>query len=63
MIIVNQVNSANVVVQGNGRKIVDNEDVDYINVGGARRVAIFLYHGSLSSSSGSGAWLFFRWAR
>ena len=63
MIIVNQVNSANVAVQGNGRKIVDNEDVDYINVGGARRVAIFLYHGSLSSSSGSGAWLFFRWAR
>lgn len=63
MIIVNQVNSANVAVQGNGRKIVDSEDVDYINVGGARRVAIFLYHGSLSSSSGSGAWLFFRWAR
>ena len=63
MIIVNQVNSANVAVQGNGRKIIDNEDVDYINVGGARRVAIFLYHGSLSSSSGSGAWLFFRWAR
>lgn len=63
MIIVNQVNSANVAVQGNGRKIIDNEDVDYVNVGGARRVAIFLYHGSLSSSSGSGAWLFFRWAR
>lgn len=63
MIIVNQVNSANVAVQGNGRKIVDNEDVDYVNVGGARRVAIFLYHGSLSSSTGSGAWLFFRWAR
>lgn len=63
MIIVNQVNSANVAVQGNGRKIVDNEDVDYVNVGGARRVAIFLYHGSLSSSAGSGAWLFFRWAR
>lgn len=63
MVIVNQVNSANVAVQGNGRKIVDNEDVDYVNVGGARRVAIFLYHGSLSSSAGSGAWLFFRWAR
>lgn len=63
MIIVNQVNAANVAVQGNGRKIVDNEDVDYVNVGGARRVAIFLYHGSLSSSAGSGAWLFFRWAR
>lgn len=63
MIIVNQVNSANVAVHGNGRKIVDNEDVDYVNVGGARRVAIFLYHDSLSSSSGSGAWLFFRWAR
>ena len=63
MIIVNQVNSANVAVQGNGRKIVDNEDVDYVNVGGARRVVIFLYHGSLSSSSGSGAWLFFRWTR
>lgn len=63
MIIVNQVNSANVAVQGNGRKIVDNEDVDTVNVGGARRVAIFLYHGSLSSSAGSGAWLFFRWAR
>lgn len=63
MIIVNQVNSANVAVQGNGRKIVDNEDVDYVNVGGSRRVAIFLYHGSLRSSSGSGAWLFFRWAR
>lgn len=63
MIIVNQVNSANVAVQGNGRKIVDNEDVDYVNVGGARRVAIFLYHSSLSSSAGSGAWLFFRWAR
>lgn len=63
MVIVNQVNSANVAVQGNGRKIVDNEDVDYVNVGGARRVAIFLYHGSLSSASGSGAWLFFRWSR
>lgn len=63
MIIVNQVNSANVAVQGNGRKIIDNEDVDYVNVGGARRVAIFLYHGSLSSSTGSGAWLFFRWTR
>lgn len=63
MVMVNQVNSANVAVQGNGRKIVDNEDVDYVNVGGARRIAIFLYHGSLSSSSGSGAWLFFRWAR
>lgn len=63
MIMVNQVNSANVAVQGNGRKIVDNEDVDYVNVGGARRIAIFLYHRSLSSSAGSGAWLFFRWAR
>lgn len=63
MVIVNQVNSANVAVQGNGRKIVDNEDVDYVNVGGARRVAIFLYHDSLSSSGGSGAWLFFRWSR
>lgn len=63
MVIVNQVNSANVAVQGNGRKIVDNEDVDYINVGGARRVAIFLYHGSLAQQSGSGAWLFFRWSR
>lgn len=63
MVMVNQVNSANVAVQGNGRKIVDNEDVDYVNVGGSRRIAIFLYHGSLSSSTGSGAWLFFRWAR
>lgn len=63
MVIVNQVNSANVAVQGNGRKIVDDSDVDYVNVGGARRVAIFLYHGSLSSASGSGAWLFFRWSR
>lgn len=62
MIIVNQVNSANVAVQGNGRKIVDTEDVDTVNVGGSRRVAIFLYHGSLISS-GSGAWLFFRWTR
>lgn len=63
MVMVNQVNSANVAVQGNGRKIVDNEDVDTVNVGGARRIAIFLYHGSLNSSAGSGAWLFFRWAR
>ena len=63
MVMVNQVNSANVAVQGNGRKIVDNEDADYVNVGGARRIAIFLYHSSLSSSSGSGAWLFFRWSR
>lgn len=63
MIMVNQVNSANVAVQGNGRKIVDNEDVYTVNVGGARRIAIFLYHSSLSSSTGSGAWLFFRWAR
>lgn len=63
MIMVNQVNSANVAVQGNGRKIVDNIDVDTVNVGGARRIAIFLYHGSLNSSSGAGAWLFFRWAR
>lgn len=63
MVMVNQVNSANVAVQGNGRKIVDTEDVDYVNVGGARRIAIFLYHGSLTSSAGSGAWLFFRWSR
>lgn len=63
MVMVNQVNAANVAVQGNGRKIVDTEDVDTVNVGGARRVAIFLYHGSLNSSAGNGSWLFFRWSR
>lgn len=63
MIIINQVNTANVAVQGNGHKIVDNEDVDYINIGGARRIAIFLYHANLVSPTGSGAWLFTRWSR
>lgn len=63
MVIINQVNTANVVVQGNGHKIVDNEDVDYINIGGARRIAVFLYHANLSSPDGVGAWLFTRWSR
>lgn len=63
MVIVNQVNAANVAVQGNGHKIVDNSDVDYINIGGARRIAVFLYHANLSSPDGVGAWLFTRWSR
>ena len=63
MVIVNQVNAANVAVQGNGHKIVDNTDVDYINIGGARRIAVFLYHANLSSPDGVGAWLFTRWSR
>lgn len=63
MVIVNQVNTANVAVQGNGHKIVDNEDVDYINIGGARRIAAFLYHANLSSPDAVGAWLFTRWSR
>ena len=63
MVIVNQVNTANVAVQGNGHKIVDNTDVDYINIGGARRIAVFLYHANLSSPDGVGAWLFTRWSR
>lgn len=63
MVIINQVNSANVAVQGNGHKIVDNEDVDYINIGGSRRIAAFLYHANLSSPDGVGAWLFTRWSR
>lgn len=62
-VIVNQVNSANIAVQGNGKKIVDNEDVDFINVGGARRLAVFLYNASIAQDSGSGAWLFARWSR
>lgn len=63
MVIINQVNTANVAVRGNGHKIVDNEDVDYINIGGARRIAVFLYHANLASPTGSGAWLFTRWSR
>lgn len=63
MVIINQVNTANVAVQCNGHKIVDNEDVDYINIGGARRIAVFLYHANLASHTGSGAWLFTRWSR
>jgi hypothetical protein len=63
MVIINQVNTANVAVQGNGHKIIDNEDVDYINIGGARRIAVFLYHANLASPTGSGAWLFTRWSR
>ena len=63
MVIINQVNTANVAVQGNGHKIVDNEDVDYINIGGARRIAVFLYHANLASPTGLGAWLFTRWSR
>lgn len=63
MIIINQVNTANVAVQGNGHKIVDNKDVDYINIGGARKIAAFLYHANLSSPGGVGAWLFTRWSR
>ena len=63
-VIINQVNSANIAVQGNGKKIVDNEDVDFINVGGARRIAIFLYNASIAQTEGgSGAWLFARWSR
>lgn len=63
MVIINQVNTANVAVQGNGHKIVDNEDVDYINIGGARKIAVFLYHANLASPTGLGAWLFTRWSR
>lgn len=63
MVIINQVNVANVAVQGNGHKIIDNSDVDYINIGGARRIAAFLYHANLSSPNGVGAWLFTRWSR
>lgn len=63
MVIINQVNTANVAVQGNGHKIIDNEDVDYINIGGARKIAAFLYHANLSSPDGVGAWLFTRWSR
>nr|DAP15320.1 MAG TPA: hypothetical protein [Caudoviricetes sp.] len=63
MVIINQVNTANVAVQGNGHKIVDNGDVDYINIGGARRIAVFLYHANLASPTGLGAWLFTRWSR
>lgn len=63
IIMVNQINSANVAVQGNGRKILDSENVDTVNVGGARRIAVFLYDNSLSTSVGLGAWLYFRWER
>lgn len=63
MVIINQVNTANVAVQGNGHKIVDNKDVDYINIGGARRIAVFLYHANLATPTSSGAWLFTRWSR
>ena len=62
MIIVNQINSANVAVQGNGRRIVDSEYVDYVNIGGARRAAILFYHPDLISSTIGGSWLFFRWS-
>lgn len=62
-IIINQVNSANVAVQGNGHSIVDNSDVDYINIGGSRRIAVFLFHANLTSPTGLGAWLFTRWTR
>jgi hypothetical protein len=64
-VIINQVNSANIAVQGNGKKIVDNENVDYINIGGARRLAVFLYNASIAMGEGqsSGGWLFARWTR
>ena len=62
IIIVNQINSANVTVQGNGSQIIDAQYVDYINIGGARRAAIFLYDPDILSTINSGSWLFFRWS-
>lgn len=66
MIIINQVNEANVAVQGNGNKIIDDTDVDTVNIGGARRMAVFLFHDSITGSGAStynGGWLFARWSR
>lgn len=64
LVIINQVNTANVAVMGNGHVIVDDEDTNSVNIGGARRIAVFLFHANLSGGgSANGKWLFARWSR
>lgn len=64
-IIVNQVNSANIAVHGNGRRICDDTNVDSVNVGAARRCAVFVFNPNIATEAGYkwGMWVFERWSR
>lgn len=65
LIIVNQVNSANVAVHGNGRRICDNTNVDSVNIGSARSCGIFVFNPNIATDPGYkwGMWVFERWSR
>lgn len=65
LIIVNQVNSANITVHGNGRRICDNANVDSVNIGSARSCGIFVFNPNIATDPGYkwGMWVFERWNR
>lgn len=65
LIIVNQVNSANIAVHGNGRRICDNTNVDSVNIGSSRSCAIFVFNPNIATDPGYkwGMWVFERWNR
>lgn len=65
LIIVNQVNSANIAVHGNGRRICDNTNVDSVNIGSSRRCGIFVFNPNIATDPGYkwGMWVFERWNR
>ena len=64
-IIVNQVNSANIAVHGNGRRICDNTNVDSVNIGSVRSCGIFVFNPNIATDPGYkwGIWVFERWSR
>lgn len=65
LIIVNQVNSANITVHGNGRRICDNTNVNSVNIGSERRCGIFVFNPNIATDPGYkwGIWVFERWSR
>lgn len=65
LIIVNQVNSANIAVHGNGRRICNDTNVDSVNIGSARSCGIFVFNPNIATDPGYkwGMWVFERWSR